>query len=256
MGDFGEWHVGDPIGFGNDTGAPEVPYMSYGPKGDREKNGDSIPTPEEIENDRRKKVSKILAREASRLYNEGRIDEARVLVDISIENWKTVNNWNLKAIMVEDDGQFEEAIKYYDKALDMNSSDEIVLHNKALCLLKFSRELFSDQYVSYADGRLDIAMDIFSKIDDKESLDEVLDLKAQIAVANRQYGKALDFYKHALEFVGDDSELRAEYARKRDALLKYFDETEIKCPRCGNIVPITDSYCMRCGIRIDLKKLK
>lgn len=158
--------------------------------------------------------------------------------------------------MVEDDGQFEEALRYYDNALDMNSSDEIVLHNKALCLLKYARKLFKDQYVSYADGRLDIALDIFSKIDDKESLDEVLDLKAQIAVANRQYVEAIEFYKQAIEFVGDNSELRAEYARKRDGLLKYFDETDIKCPRCGNIVPITDSFCIRCGIRMDLKKLK
>ena len=26
------WQVGDPIGTGNNIGAPEVPYMSYGPK--------------------------------------------------------------------------------------------------------------------------------------------------------------------------------------------------------------------------------
>ena len=27
-----KWEVGDPIGTGSDIGAPEVPYMSYGPK--------------------------------------------------------------------------------------------------------------------------------------------------------------------------------------------------------------------------------
>ena len=26
------WDVGDPIGTGDDIGAPEVPYMSYGPR--------------------------------------------------------------------------------------------------------------------------------------------------------------------------------------------------------------------------------
>ena len=26
------WEVGDPIGIGDDIGAPEVPYMNYGPR--------------------------------------------------------------------------------------------------------------------------------------------------------------------------------------------------------------------------------
>lgn len=27
-----EWHVGDPVGFGNEVGSPEVPYMDYANK--------------------------------------------------------------------------------------------------------------------------------------------------------------------------------------------------------------------------------
>jgi hypothetical protein len=57
--DYGEWHPGDPIGFGNDIGAPEVPYMSYGPRKREDEVDEEELKKEREERDRRYTSKKI-----------------------------------------------------------------------------------------------------------------------------------------------------------------------------------------------------
>ena len=78
------WDVGNPIGTGDDIGAPEVPYMSYGP------------WPEESEEEKRERIEKAereleisdlkfraerISKEAWDLNQEGRYDEALVFIN-------------------------------------------------------------------------------------------------------------------------------------------------------------------------------
>lgn len=92
------WDVGDPIGTGDDIGAPEVPYMSYGP------------SPEESEEERRKREERIkieglrgrafmVSYEAWKLYDEERYDEALIFIDRAVELCEDMEeSWNRRAI--------------------------------------------------------------------------------------------------------------------------------------------------------------
>lgn len=256
MGDFGEWHVGDPIGFGNDTGAPEVPYMSYGPREGEDGDGNDQ-TPEEIEDNRKRWVSKTLLDEASRLYDEERYPEALTLINLAIENYPArATNWNLKALIVERMGQFDEALSCYDEALKRRPSDKTINCNKAVFLTDRAWEQFESHNIHEASNLVGQALKIYSKIDNYDISDSIFDLKAEIALVNEDYVEAFDCYKHALEIVKDDDELMDEYKRKRDNLLKYFNVKKVRCPKCGKKVPITDSFCIRCGAHIEINNLK
>ncbi|MBP3790564.1 MAG: tetratricopeptide repeat protein [Methanobrevibacter sp.] len=249
MDEYGEWHVGDPIGFGNDVGSPEVPYMGYGPKKREEK--DYGASPEEIERNRKDNTSRTLRNEAERLYDAGRYSEALTLINVAIENVSTnANNWNIKGNILDHLGNYEEAIPCYDKALELNS-DDVIKHNKAATLVSNAYRLFLLGDIDGSCLNLGEAFKIFDGIDDKRCLDQAWDLRAQIFIRNGDYGKAFECYKHALEAVKNDEKLRSEYMQKRDGLLKYLDnEDGTTCPKCGNLVPITDNFCIRCGARV------
>lgn len=250
MDEFGEWHVGDPIGFGNDVGAPEVPYMSYGPKKREEKNYDA--SPEEIERNRKENTSRTLRNEADRLYDEGRYCEALTLINVAIENVSTnANNWNVKGNILDHMGNYEDAIPCYDRALEL-MPDDVIKHNKANTLLSNAHRLFELEDFSGAEANIINALKIFDQIKNKESLDKAWDLRAQIFIKWDDYDKAFNCYKHALEAVKNDEKLRSEYKQKRDGLLKYLDTgDEITCPECGSKVPITDNFCIKCGAHIE-----
>ena len=82
--DYGEWHPGDPIGFGNDIGAPEVPYMSYGPR-KREDEIDEEALQKEREEQERKQTAEKIADEAWKLYKERSYGAALVFIDRALE---------------------------------------------------------------------------------------------------------------------------------------------------------------------------
>ena len=103
------WDVGDPIGTGDDIGAPEVPYMSYGPRPQESE--------EEIEERRRRQEeeeriqnlefrSGRISNEAWILYEEGRYDEAIIFINRALELCeKNVSSWYRKG---DDSGKTEQ----------------------------------------------------------------------------------------------------------------------------------------------------
>lgn len=246
-----EWHVGDPIGFGNDIGAPEVPYMSYGPKKPEEEK-DYGPSSEEIEKNRKNSTSRTLRNEADRLYDEGRYSEALTLINVAIENVSTdADNWNVKGNILDHMGNYEGAIPCYDRALELDP-DDIILHNKAATLISNAYSLFQLADIQGASANLIEAFNIFDRIDDKRCLDEAWDLRAQIFIKHGDYDKAFGCYKHALEAVKNDEKLKSKYKQKRDCLLKYLDDEDgVTCPECGSRVPVTDNFCIKCGAHIE-----
>lgn len=244
-----EWHVGDPIGFGNDISAPEVPYMSYGPRRrDVEAKEYHIETPEEKEKRRKKRASEILSEEAWRLNLEKRYSEVLVLIDVAIENDRDNDeNWNVKGIIFNNSGDFEQSLSCYNRALELKPSGKVIMHNKALCLIDYSKSLFGNDDMDGAMVKVNQALELIAKSENMKNMDAAYDLKAQILVANREYGQAFECYKNAVEIVKDNDDLKSKYKQKRDFLLKYIECKDAICPRCGHKVPITDNFCIRCG---------
>ena len=69
-------------------------------------------------------------------FDEALTDEALILIDSAIEIHPNPpgNDYNRKAIMLERKLQFEEALKYYDRALSKDRFDKTFLNNKAGCI--------------------------------------------------------------------------------------------------------------------------
>ena len=137
-----EWQVGDPIGLGNDAGVPDIPYMGYLNTGDDEDDDSTNQTSRP-----RKTIDEELADDAFNLQADGRYNDALKLIAEAIDiNPRGPNNWNVKAIILDNMGLHEDALKFYDKSLEIENSD-VVKANKAQCLLMIARnKKFSAKY--------------------------------------------------------------------------------------------------------------
>lgn len=128
-----EWQVGDPTGFGNDAGVPDIPYMGYLQTDD---DDDTNVPPQTV--DPNVSRAKRLADEAYELQEEDRFDEALVLINRALElDSNNFNNWNVKAIIIDNSGHPEDAIEFYDRALAIRPTN-VVKTNKAECLYRIA----------------------------------------------------------------------------------------------------------------------
>ena len=76
--------------------------------------------------------------------HEGVSAEALILIDYAfkLNPHRPANDYNRKAIILKRGFQYDEALKYYDKALSKDPSSEIFLENKAACMKdKLKRKL-------------------------------------------------------------------------------------------------------------------
>ena len=136
-----DWQVGDPIGLGNDLGAPEVPYMSYGPK-IYESEEERLKREEEEEKQNRinnlKITARMLSREAWKLYREDRLDEAFIFISRVLEYCEEVASvWNINGVILESMNEYEEALNSYGRVIELDSLDKVFRHNKAVCLIRY-----------------------------------------------------------------------------------------------------------------------
>lgn len=249
-----EWHVGDPIGLGNDVGAPEVPYMSYGPKS-RESSQETQKSEEEEK--RQRKIERLrhranmLSDEAWKLYDEGRYDEALIFIDRALECCgNEANTWNRKAIILHVMGEYEDALKNYDEAMGISSS-EVFKHNKATCLIDYACFLRDRQNIESALAKINDSLEIFENIDDNRREDEAFYIKAVCLEKLNNIPEAFNCYKKALEHVDDDNNMKWTYRQNRDRLLRLMDDKDIICPGCGNHLKLTDNFCVKCGWHVD-----
>ncbi len=114
-----QWQVGDPADWGDSVGVPDIQYMRYI---NGEDNEDEFPTPP------RKTMSERLHDGACRLRNLGRYEEALDLINRALQHDdRDFDNWNVKAIILED--MFK-----YDEALRLNPNAINVKNNKAYSL--------------------------------------------------------------------------------------------------------------------------
>ena len=245
-----QWHVGNPIGTGNDVGAPEVPYMSYGPK-PQDNEEDLEEDEKQRELDEKRYRSNRISTEAWQLYLEGRLDEALVFINRALEYSSTnANAWNNKAIILQDLKRFDEALNGYDRAMELGSS-EIYTHNKATCLIDYSRELMENEDFQESLERICQSLEIFKEISDKRGEDEAWNLKGVLLERMGDLSGAFYSFKKALKLASDESDMKETYTKNRDRLLHYAENKNIICPKCGNPLKITDNFCVKCGEHVD-----
>ena len=182
---MGDWHVGDPVGFGNDIGAPEVPYMSYVK---RKGNEEETPIPKK---DSLQHRAKMIGKEALRLEKEERYDEALVFIDRALElKGDDVYNLNIKAIILDNSGHHEEALEFYDRSLKVLNSD-VVKANKAQCLYRIAKKEYINRNYDYALGCINKALAI---LPDDDGRDDYLCLKGDILSALGRHEQAEKCY--------------------------------------------------------------
>lgn len=248
-----EWHVGDPIGTGSDVGAPEVPYMSYGPKR-RESSAETEEREKDDERERKadelERRSRNISEEAWKLREEGRYDEALIFIKRAIEccEW-TAEPWNVKAIILEDMKNYEGALENYDRAIGLGSS-EVYRHNKARCLVRYCSHLKDDGDRGHALDVIDQSLLIFKELDDKDFEDRAWNLKGMLFESFNNFEGAFDCYKKALELSAADSEMKSVYRKNRDRIIPLIDSSERICPSCGGRLEVADNFCLKCGARV------
>ena len=128
-----EWHVGDPADWGDSVGVPDIGYMGY-------LQDDDEDAPRHVTR------SQSLRREAWRLRNDGRLNDALSKINESLEygdNWESLN---IKAIILEDMGDYEEALHFYDRSLNISRA-RFVKDNKARLFERIAeRQRYSLEY--------------------------------------------------------------------------------------------------------------
>ena len=250
-----EWHVGDPVGFGNEVGSPEVPYMDYANKS---KETEEERRQRENEEAEQRRISELriksnrISDEAWKLNEEERYEEALVFINRSLEYYeKAAKTWNRKAIILDNLNRYDEAIISYDKAIELDSKNETFKHNKALCLLEQCYILKDQDENHIGLNKINESLNIIQQLDNKEREDEIWNLKGIFLERLDRIPEAFDCYKKAIELAKDDDQNKKVYKENRDKLLPFIDSSDMICPKCGNNLNITDNFCLRCGTRIE-----
>ena len=145
------WQVGDPADWGDSTGVPDIPYMGYLNGNDDDDN---------VANHTYRSTSQILHEEAWRLRKQGKYEEALVVINRAISHDdRHFDNWNVKAIILEDMHRYSEAIECYDEALRLNST-QTVKNNKAYSLSRLAdTEKNNDRALRYINEALKLVSD-------------------------------------------------------------------------------------------------
>ena len=165
-----EWHVGDPPDWGDSVGVPDIPYMGYINDGE-----DEDPEYPEI---RSISKSKRLKEEALDLRDQGEYHGALLTINSAIEiDGRNPDFYNVKAIILEDLGNYSEALRYYDIALGMHHA-QLFKDNKARLLGRIANTEI------YTEDRWDHAMDCVNEAlkitRDKTDRKDLLRIKADI----------------------------------------------------------------------------
>ena len=166
-----QWQVGDPAGYGDDVGVPDYPYMGYLNNGDDDEEDERPRTSTDSHGNK-------LSRQAFKLQDEGRYDEAMDLINqalnISPNNPRYLN---VKAIILDNSGRFEEALAYYDRSLNIRNKS-VVRGNKAQCLYRLAK--WKNYHETNYKEQLDIINDALATLPDDLDRDLYLHLKGNI----------------------------------------------------------------------------
>ena len=164
-----QWQIGDPSDWGDSVGVPDFPYLGYMNGGNGEDDSDDSDYDE----------SEELSDKAWMYRNNGDYKKALDCINQALQiQQNSVSNLNRKAIILDDMGNYEEALVYYDKALKFSPKNKTILANKADCmnsLLYWKR--FPGKYTR---DDLDFVNEALKIIPDSEDNAKLLQTKGKI----------------------------------------------------------------------------
>ena len=127
-----QWQVGDPKDWGDSVGVPDIPYMGY-------MNGDDEDDDWQPPRRPKKTQAQIITDEAWQLRQQGRYLEALDTIKRALAaDDSDPECYNVRAIIHEDLQNYEDALIYYNRSLDMQFS-QVVTNNKARLLEKIAK---------------------------------------------------------------------------------------------------------------------
>lgn len=159
-----EWNVGDPADWGDSVGVPDIPYMGYLQDDDDEKDSHPHMT-----------HSQRLVNEAWRLRQDCMLDEALDKINKSLETCGSGRAYNIKAIILEDMGDYEGALYNYKQALQRKHPpivpDNLArLYNRMAESGRYSKEKSLD----YINKALDLTKDESDRLEFLATKSDVL----------------------------------------------------------------------------------
>lgn len=206
-----EWQVGDPVGYGNDIGVPDIKYMGY-LKDSRENSSHS--------NNISK--SRKYQEEAWDLKVRHKLMAAESVIDEAIRiDPNDCENWNIKGLIILQ--KFEEmydrrnfsatnqAYACFSRALEIDPSNSVLKNNKMSLLYDWADALYDVECVGESIKRIDE----YLAMANRNSYDYArgINLKgcALDSIGNRE--DALECFNMALEISPDNETFQRNQKR-------------------------------------------
>ena len=189
-----EWKPGDPEDWGDHVGVPDIAYMGYINNGyDNER-----PSYGTYSN-----KADILGKEAWNKYMDCKDMEALDLINRALSyNNSHANNWNTKAIILQELKRYAESDDCYKKSLRLRKS-KIVIENRARMLKKWSMKLSDEKNYNKALNIINEAIDELSKIQTEENLESYESHKRNI-IFLRDYTRKCEEQERVLKKIGKE----------------------------------------------------
>lgn len=155
--------------------------------------------------------SKQYQQRAWNAYEDNRPEDALKYINKAIDiNPHDEGNWNIKGIILENlyrKGSIYEpndVERCYNKALDINPNNNILKLNKAIFLTFRARQWYEEEMYGHAKQTINEALDL---IEDKSSDDYAiaLNIKGNILLKQWEFEESLKCYNRALEIMPEDS---------------------------------------------------
>ena len=158
--------------------------------------------------------SKQYQQRAWNAYEDNRSNDALKYINKAIDiNPHDEENWNIKGIILANlyrKGSLYEpndVERCYNKALDINPNNNIIKLNKAIFLTFRARQWYEEEMYGYAKQTINEALDL---IEDKSSDDYAiaLNIKGNILLKQWEFDESLKCYNRALEIMPEDSVIK------------------------------------------------
>ena len=155
--------------------------------------------------------SKQYRQRAWNAYEDNRSKDALKYINKAIDiNPHDEENWNIKGIILTDlyrkNGFYEpnDVKRCYNKALEINPNNNIIKLNKAIFLTFRAREWYEEEMYGIAKQEINEALDL---IEDKSSDDYAiaLNIKGNILLKEWDFDESLKCYNQALEIMPEYS---------------------------------------------------
>jgi len=151
------------------------------------------------------------------LINEKRFDEALVEIDKLLKGSEDYINLNLKGVILDNLGRYEDAVDCFDKALILYDSSEIQL-NKAKSLYDWAKITFFpkcenekalqliDKAIDALPSSVDSSEYYFLKAEILEGLDELVESHRNYLIAHKEWDR-LDEFEGQIHYIENTDDI-------------------------------------------------